>query len=147
MYNFLIAALVFICIGLIFSILIQSGRGGGLVDSFSSAETIFGTKTNKYLVRFSAVLAVLFFSLTVIIAFLSKQRSRSLMEIHKDSLIPEEKEQKEQEDITEGKIKIDKTQGEGASQEPLSGATLQSQESKTDESKKEDTGVPILPSR
>ncbi len=68
-----------VCILLIIIVLIQAGRGGGLAESFSGAETILGTKTNAFLTKATSVFAVLFFVTCLSLAFVSKQRSKSLL--------------------------------------------------------------------
>jgi preprotein translocase subunit SecG len=78
--GFVIAIHVAVCVVLIIIILIQSGRGGGLVESFSSVESMFGTKTNAFLTRMTSILSILFFITCVSLAFLSARQSRSLME-------------------------------------------------------------------
>ena len=70
---------VTICILLILIILIQAGRGGGLVESFSSVESMFGTKTSAFLTRATTVLSVSFFITCLSLAFLSAKQSRSLI--------------------------------------------------------------------
>jgi preprotein translocase subunit SecG len=80
MYGLILTIHVIVCILLISIVLIQSGRGGGLIESFSSAESIFGTKTSSFLTRTTAILAVLFMTSCLSLAFLSARRSRSLME-------------------------------------------------------------------
>lgn len=79
MMGFMIAIHIIICILLIGIILIQAGRGGGLVDGFSGVESMFGPKTNTFLTRTTTVLATLFFLTCVSLAFLSAQQSKSLM--------------------------------------------------------------------
>ena len=68
-----------VCILLIVIILIQAGRGGGLVESFSGVESMFGTKTNTFLTRTTTTLSILFFLTCVSLAFLSARQGRSLM--------------------------------------------------------------------
>jgi preprotein translocase subunit SecG len=80
MTSLMIAIHVLICILLITIILIQAGRGGGLVENFSSVESIFGTKTNVLLTRTTTILSILFFVTCVSLAFLSARQSRSLMQ-------------------------------------------------------------------
>ncbi len=79
MYGFLIAIHVIVCILLITIVLIQSGRGGGLTETFSSAESIFGTKTNAFLTRATTVLATLFIVSCLSLYLLSIKKTRSLM--------------------------------------------------------------------
>lgn len=68
------------CVLLIAVILIQRGRGGGLVESFSDFESMFGPKTNTLLNRLTTVLAILFLCTCLSLAFISAKQGRSLME-------------------------------------------------------------------
>lgn len=70
---------VVICALLIVIILIQAGRGGGLVEGFSGVESMFGTKTNNFLTRTTTTLSILFFLTCLSLAFLSAKQSQSLM--------------------------------------------------------------------
>lgn len=76
---FIIIIHVIICIALIGLVLIQRGRGSGLVESFSGVESMFGTKTNAFLTRTTTVLSILFFLTCLSLAVLSVRQSRSLM--------------------------------------------------------------------
>ncbi|HQP91871.1 MAG TPA: preprotein translocase subunit SecG [Candidatus Omnitrophota bacterium] len=80
MFAFIITIHVITCALLILIVLVQQGRGGGLVDSLSSAESIFGTKTNAFLIKSTSVLAVVFFITCLALAFLSIQKNKSLIE-------------------------------------------------------------------
>jgi preprotein translocase subunit SecG len=80
MMSFIIAIHVIACILLICIILVQAGRGGGLVENFSGVESMFGTKTNAFLTRTTTVLSVLFFFTCLSLAFFSAKQSRSLMQ-------------------------------------------------------------------
>lgn len=100
MYALIIVIHVIACALLILIVLIQQGRGGGLIDTLSSAESIFGTKTNTFLVKSTSVLAVIFFFTCLSLAFLSIQKSKSLLEtnykpsseVTRKSLMPQVKE-------------------------------------------------------
>ena len=70
---------VIACVLLIVLILIQRGRGGGLVESFSGVESMFGTKTSVFLTRFTTILSIIFFCTCLSLALLSARQSRSLM--------------------------------------------------------------------
>ena len=70
---------VLICVSLVSIILMQRGRGGGLVDSFSNLETVFGTRTSAFLTKATTVLAICFILTCLLLAFLSLQASRSLL--------------------------------------------------------------------
>ncbi|MFA5038949.1 MAG: preprotein translocase subunit SecG [Candidatus Omnitrophota bacterium] len=80
MFALVISIHVIVCAMLILIVMIQQGRGGGLIDTFSSAESIFGTKTSAFLVKSTSILAVIFFVTCLALAFLSIQKSRSLVE-------------------------------------------------------------------
>lgn len=77
--TFLIVIHVIACIGLVALVLIQRGRGAGLVETFSGVESMFGTKTSVFLTRLTTILAVLFFISCLSLALLSVRQSRSLM--------------------------------------------------------------------
>ncbi len=77
---FLIVIHVIACLGLIFLILVQRGRGGGLVDAFSGVDAMFGPKTNAFLSRTTSTLAIVFFLTCLSLALLSSRQSRSLMQ-------------------------------------------------------------------
>lgn len=68
-----------VCFGLIAIVLIQRGRGSGLVEAFSGVESMFGTKTPEFLTRATTVLSVMFFITCLALAFLSLRQSKSLM--------------------------------------------------------------------
>ena len=76
---FIIVLHVIVCIGLIGIVLIQRGRGSGLVESFAGVESMFGTKTSAFLTRTTTVLSILFFLTCLSLAILSIKQSRSLM--------------------------------------------------------------------
>ncbi|MCM8791718.1 MAG: preprotein translocase subunit SecG [Candidatus Omnitrophica bacterium] len=80
MYGLLIFIHIVVCILLIMVILIQRGRGGGLIESFSGFESMFGPKTNVFLTRSTTILAIIFMCTCLILTFFSINQSRSLME-------------------------------------------------------------------
>lgn len=71
---------------LVVTILMQAGRGGGLAESFSSAENMFGTQTNTFLVRTTTILAVIFISTSLALAINGSKGEKSLMAVHKNEL-------------------------------------------------------------
>jgi preprotein translocase subunit SecG len=79
MMLFIIVIHVTICIALIGLVLIQRGRGSGLVESLSGVESVFGTKTNTFLTRTTTILSILFFITCLSLAILSVRQSKSLM--------------------------------------------------------------------
>ena len=79
MMPFLITIHILVCAGLILLILVQRGRGGGLVEAFSGVDAMFGPKTNAFLSRTTSTLAIVFFATCLSLALLSARQSRSLM--------------------------------------------------------------------
>lgn len=67
------------CILLVLAVLMQAGRGGGLTETFSGAENVFGAQTSDFLVRATSILAGVFFTTSLILAFFSAHHDRSLM--------------------------------------------------------------------
>ncbi|MCM8763411.1 MAG: preprotein translocase subunit SecG [Candidatus Omnitrophica bacterium] len=80
MFIFVLIIHILACLLLIGIILIQSGRGGGLVESFSGVESMLGTKTSAFLTRLTTVLAVIFITTCLTLALLSIQRGKSVTE-------------------------------------------------------------------
>ena len=64
---------------LIVIILMQSGRGGGLTEGFASAESLFGAKTNEFMIKATTIFSTLFLLTCLGLAILSSQRGKSLM--------------------------------------------------------------------
>ena len=77
--GFILVIHVIVCVLLVIVILMQAGRGGGLTETFQSAESMFGTQTNAFMVRFTTILAVIFLSTSLVLAFKSSQVDQSLM--------------------------------------------------------------------
>lgn len=86
MFAFVVAIHAIACVFLILIVLIQQGKGGGLIDSVSSAESIFGTKTNTFLIKATSVLSVIFFITCLSLAFLSIQKSKSLIDTYRPGM-------------------------------------------------------------
>ncbi|MEI7997925.1 MAG: preprotein translocase subunit SecG [Candidatus Omnitrophota bacterium] len=77
--GFIVFFHIVVSILLVITILMQAGRGGGLAESFASAESMFGTQTNSFMVRFSTILATLFFCTALVLAINSSKGQKSLM--------------------------------------------------------------------
>ena len=77
--GFLIFIHVVVCIFLATIILMQAGRGGGLTENFASAESMFGAKTNSFLVKTTTILGVFYLITCLSLAFISSKKERSLM--------------------------------------------------------------------
>ena len=70
---------VTVCILLVIAVLMQAGRGGGLTETFQSAESMFGTQTNAFMVRSTTILAAIFLSTSLFLAVNSSKGNKSLM--------------------------------------------------------------------
>lgn len=79
MMTFLIMIHVTACIVLIALVLIQRGRGAGLVESFAGVESMFGTKTSAFLTRTTTIMSIVFIVTCLTLAVLSVRQSKSLM--------------------------------------------------------------------
>ncbi|MFA5096722.1 MAG: preprotein translocase subunit SecG [Candidatus Omnitrophota bacterium] len=79
MITLLIVFHVIACFLLITLVLIQRGRGSGLVESFAGVESMFGTKTSAFLTRSTTVLSIFFFFTCLALAILSVRQSKSLL--------------------------------------------------------------------
>ncbi len=95
MYNIILIVHIIVVVVLIGLILVQRGRSGGLVEALGGVESIFGTKTNAFLVKLTVTLVILFFLTSISLAYLSKQRSRSLIERMEVERVPQESRQEE----------------------------------------------------
>ncbi len=69
-----------ICVLLLTVVLMQSGRGGGLTDTFAAAESMFGAKTNEFMVKTTTVLAAMFLITSLALAYFSARKDQSLMD-------------------------------------------------------------------
>ncbi|MCX5694179.1 MAG: preprotein translocase subunit SecG [Candidatus Omnitrophica bacterium] len=78
MTTLLIVIHVTACVVLIVLVLIQRGRGAGLV-SFAGVESMFGTKTSVFLTRTTTIMSIVFFITCLALAVLSVKQSKSLM--------------------------------------------------------------------
>lgn len=85
MFIFLIVIHVIASLVLIMVILLQSGRGGGLSETFgtSTTSTIFGTNASTFLQRATSACAIIFLMTSLTLAVLSSRRSMSLMEMER----------------------------------------------------------------
>jgi len=79
MMTFIIVIHVIACVVLIILVLIQRGRGAGLVESFAGVESMFGTKTSAFLTRTTTIMSIVFFMTCLSLAVLSVKQSKSLM--------------------------------------------------------------------
>jgi preprotein translocase subunit SecG len=77
--GFILVIHVIVCVLLVIVILMQAGRGGGLTETFQSAESMFGTQTNAFMVRLTTILAVIFLCTSLLFAFRSSKVDQSLM--------------------------------------------------------------------
>ena len=91
MMFFIVLVHVFVCVALIIMVLIQKGRGGGLVDTLQGVESMFGTKTPAFLTRTTTVFSIIFFLTCLSLAVLSLRQSKSLMKDIKPQSATEQK--------------------------------------------------------
>ncbi len=85
MIGFMMFLHALIAILLIVIILMQSGRGGGLTEGFASAESLFGAKTNEFMIKATTIFATVFLITCLGLAVLSSQKGKSLMS---DQVLP-----------------------------------------------------------
>ncbi len=81
MYTFLSIVYVLVCLFLVFVVLLQPGRGGGMGASFGggSSQTVFGASgAGNFLTRLTTVSATLFMVLSVVLAYMSSSSDKSL---------------------------------------------------------------------
>lgn len=95
MYTFILILHIIVVILLVAVILIQRGRSGGLIEALGGVESIFGTKTSLFFVKITVILAILFFITSLSLAYLSRERRRSLMEKFKELPVKEVPQEKE----------------------------------------------------
>jgi len=120
MYKFVLIFHVLIAVALVALILIQRGRSGGLVEALGGVESIFGTKTSSFLVKITVVLAICFFLTSLSLAYLSKQRGKSLLRRYKGTggiAEVEEEAPLAEEDL--GRIQVPKGEQAPKTDEPL----------------------------
>lgn len=79
MMGFVIFIHSLVCLFLMIAILMQSGRGGGLTAEFAGAESMFGAKTNVFMVRTTTVLATIFMITCLTLAYFSARKNQSLI--------------------------------------------------------------------
>jgi len=79
MMTLIVVIHVIACLVLIGLVLIQRGRGAGLVESFAGVESMFGTKTSVFLTRTTTIMSVIFFMTCLSLAVLSVKQSKSLL--------------------------------------------------------------------
>ena len=80
MHDILVVIHILICVGLIGLVLIQHGKGADMGAAFGSgaSSTVFGSQgSGSFLTRATAVLATIFFLLSLILAYFSNQSPES----------------------------------------------------------------------
>lgn len=70
---------VMICLLLVTIILMQRGKGGGLTEQFSSAESMFGAKTNVVLIKATTIFGCVFLITCLSLAYHSSRAGKSLI--------------------------------------------------------------------
>jgi preprotein translocase subunit SecG len=89
LYGIVIGIHVVVSLVLIFVILLQAGRGGGISETFgaSATQSIFGSKTSLFLRRATEVSAVVFILTCLLLGVMTSHRGRSLV-AHEGIKIP-----------------------------------------------------------
>ncbi len=80
MYGLLLAVHVIVCVGLIITVLLQSGKGGGLAGGAfgGTAQTVFGGRgATDFMTRATMVLGGLFFMTSLVLALMSSNPGRA----------------------------------------------------------------------
>ena len=103
MYSMILALHIIVVIALIGIILIQRGRSGGLVEALGGVESIFGTKTSSFFVKLTVTLVILFFLTSISLAYLSKQKGKSLLE----SVTTQEQNEQEEKTLPSDSSQVD----------------------------------------
>lgn len=83
MYTLIIVIHVVACLFLIATILLQSGKGGGLAGLFGgggTSQTIFGARASTFLTRATTAAAVGFLLTCITLTVLSSRKGKSLLE-------------------------------------------------------------------
>ena len=123
--GFILVIHVIVCVLLVISILMQAGRGGGLTETFQSAESMFGTQTNVFMVRFTTILAAIFICTSLLLAFKSSREGDHSLMANKKLLatvpktVPQPKKKDEDNDV---QIKVE-TPKPMTSVSPMTNAT------------------------
>ena len=132
MIGFIIFIHAIVCVFLIVIILIQRGHGGGLVESLSGIDSMFGTKTSAFLTRFTTVLAILFLATCLTLAVISARQSKSLMrrvrpseEIPVEASAPTEPEESTPSELVPGAVPLPETQPERETKPSVGGEEAQ----------------------
>jgi preprotein translocase subunit SecG len=115
MYIIVLVLHIIVSLILVGVILLQTGKGGGLAETFggggSSQTTIFGQKAGAFLTKATEVSAVLFLCTSLTLAYLSSKKQRSLMEGVR--IMPAaEQTQTSQQKVTVQEVKVDPETGQ-----------------------------------
>jgi len=118
---------VLTCIVLACIILMQSGRGGGLTEIFASAESMFGAKTNDFLIKITTIAASIFLVTNVSLAVLHSREGKSLMSdkvvAQMEGEIPKPLESEPSKPLDEGSSDKDVTPKESEPELPVAEST------------------------
>lgn len=79
MITFLTVIHIIACVLLVVTILMQSGKGGGLAEGFSSAENLLGAQTNVVMVKVTTAFGIVFLVTCISLAILTAKQGTSLM--------------------------------------------------------------------
>ena len=94
MYGLLLAFHILVCFALVLTVLLQSGKGGGLAGGAfgGTAQTVFGGRgATDFLTRATMVLGATFFATSLVLALMSSNSrapSRSLLQEEARKALP-----------------------------------------------------------
>ena len=120
MYMFVLVIHIIVSLILVAVILLQTGKGGGLAETFggggSSQTTIFGQKAGAFLTKATEVSAVLFLCTSLSLAYLSSKRQKSIMDgvrtipVSQETQVPVQGQSKPK-TVTVKEVKVDPDTG------------------------------------
>jgi len=131
MMTFIVIVHVIACVVLIILVLIQRGRGAGLVESFAGVESMFGTKTSAFLTRTTTIMSIVFFLTCLSLAVLSVKQSKSLMRSAK----PPVKTEAKAEGAKAGTVKAEAVKADAAKTGAVKAEVVKAEPVKTDAAK------------
>ena len=120
MYIFVLVIHIIVSLILVAVILLQTGKGGGLAETFGggggSQTTIFGQKAGAFLTKATEVSAVLFLCTSLSLAYLSSKRQKSIMDgvrtipVSQETQVPVQGQSKPK-TVTVKEVKVDPDTG------------------------------------
>lgn len=123
MYTVILILHLISAIALIGIVLLQAGKGGGLSGAFGSgmgSETLFGSSTGDVLTRATAIVATIFLTSALALAYLSTREGSSVAKEIRDQQ-KEETQQQQQMQILQEILKQQKAEDAAEAPKPVEG--------------------------